>query len=159
MILLKDEGRDYQRYSHTTTERLYLKKQGFQHVQSSNVSAVARRDDDMIIRFHNGSLYRYSGQGERVDDILKSNSKGKWVWRHLRRKRVPYEKIGTLPLPDDLGITDDDLFKDLEEKYFKDLVSVIGSEAMTREVVFNQETNAYMVKVMIGGLSMFVPSI
>ena len=154
-ILLKDEGRDYRRLSHTTTERLYLKQQGFQHVQSSNVSAVARRDDDLIIRFHNGSLYRYSGQGERVDDILKSNSKGKWVWRHLRRKRVAYEKIGTLPLPDDIGITDDDLFKELDDRYIKDLIGALG---ITPSIVGVIGNNGIYNKVDLGAFTFYVPT-
>lgn len=154
MVLLKDEGRDYRRFSHTTTERLYLSQQGFQHVQSSNVSAVAQRGDDMIIRFHNGSLYRYAGKGEHVPDIIRSNSKGKWVWRNLRRKRVAYEKIGALPLPDDLGITDEDLFRELDDRYLKDLVKALG---ITPEVIGVIGANGLYNQINLGAFTFYVP--
>ena len=79
-------------------------------VRSSNVSGVGVSDNDLIIRFHNGSLYQYSGMGKRFDDMLKSNSKGHWVWVHLRRKNVPYKKIGSLPFDTDTQVSDEDIF-------------------------------------------------
>lgn len=111
MILLVDKGRDYRRWRHSNEEKIYLASRGLQHVLSSNVSAVGISDDDLIIRFHNGSLYRYDNMASRFRDIMTSNSKGKWVWRHLRRAGVPYQKIGSLPMKDDLKLDDDEMLE------------------------------------------------
>lgn len=111
MILLVDKGRDYRRYRHSSDETAYLASRGLQHVLSSNVSAVGIIDDDLIIRFHNGSLYLYEGMASSFESIMRSNSKGRWVWQHLRRARVPYRKIGTMPLVDDIQASDDDLME------------------------------------------------
>lgn len=109
MVLLEDKGRDYRRYRHSSDETAYLATRGLQHVLSSNVSAVGVVGDDLIIRFHNGSLYRYENMASSYESIMRSNSKGRWVWRHLRRAGVPYRKIGTMPLTDDIKVSDDEL--------------------------------------------------
>lgn len=85
-----------------------------------------------MIRFLNGSVYRYFGMGENLMNILSATSKGKWVWRFLRRAGVPYEKIGVLPLPDDLTITDEELFDLGDQKYFEEMVAYVGA---TRKIV------------------------
>ena len=48
-----------------------------------------------------------------MDKLLKSNSKGKWVWNNLRRKKVKYEKVGNLPLKRDWKVEDEELFEGL----------------------------------------------
>lgn len=127
MILLQDKNRDYRRYDHSAAERFTLAKNGFQAVQSSNVSAVGRSDDDLMIRFHNGSVYRYFKMGDDLMSILGSNSKGKWVWRFLRRAGVPYQHVGVLELPDDLDITDEELFALDDDRYFEETFSFVGA--------------------------------
>lgn len=107
MTLLEDKGRDYRRFRPSPEERTYLAERGLRWVLSSNVSAIGTQGDDLVIRFHNGSVYAYIGQADKVDDIFKSNSKGRWVWRHLRRKGVPYKKIGAISLPDDIKVSDE----------------------------------------------------
>lgn len=109
MTLLEDKGRDYRRYSHSPDEKVTLQARGLQHVLSSNVSAVGISEDNLIIRFHNGSMYSYDEMASSFDKIMSSNSKGKWVWKHLRRPGVPYKKIGTLPLTDDIKASDEEL--------------------------------------------------
>ncbi len=106
MVLLEDKGRDYRRYAHDAVERLALARRGLRPVLSSNVSAVGVFDNDLVIRFHNGSLYRYYDMAESFDSIMASNSKGRWVWNYLRRKNVPYSKT-TLSLEQDLQIDDE----------------------------------------------------
>jgi hypothetical protein len=128
VILLEDVGRDYQRFRHTPEEKINLVEQGLQHVLSSNVSAVGVSGDDLIIRFHNGSLYEYSNMANSFPKILKSNSKGKWVWKYLRRSNVPYRKIGTISLPDDLKMDDEELFKAIDNIYLRDLNKVIDTQ-------------------------------
>lgn len=134
MKLLKDENRDYRRFNHSPQEKFTLAKNGFQAVQSSNVSAVGVEGQDLLIRFHNGSVYRYFFMGEQFLAIMGSNSKGKWVWRNLRRAGVPYEKSGGLPLPDDVNMTDEELFDLTDNRYFEDMVKFIDGEVVRRIV-------------------------
>ena len=154
MELLQDKNRDYQRYRHNARERSFLGLQGLQPVLSSNVSSVGVRGDSLIIRFHNGSMYEYPNQSTKYDDILRSNSKGKWVWRFLRRARVPYQKIGVLPLPDDIGVTDEEIFQEIDNRYLADLtrhvdVPVFQSFEFLQGIALN--------KVVIGGITVFQP--
>lgn len=107
MILLEDKNREYKRYRPSPYEKLTLANNGLQWVLSSNVSAVGVIENDLIVRFHNGSMYRYLGKAELYDSMLNSNSKGHFVWERLRKPKVPYEKIGSLPLPNDKKLTDE----------------------------------------------------
>lgn len=109
MVQLEDKNRKYKRYRLSPEERTYLAERGLRWVLSSNVAAAGTQGDDLIIRFHNGSVYAYSGLADRVEDLFKSNSKGRWVWQNLRRKNVPYRKIGIISLPDDIKISDEDI--------------------------------------------------
>ena len=95
-------------------QKIQLANAGLQWVTSSNVSGVGVDGDDLIIRFQNGALYRYSGVGDKFDNMMKALSKGHWVWVNLRRKNVPYQKIGTLPFKGD--IETDDIFKLIEQE-------------------------------------------
>jgi hypothetical protein len=115
MELLIDKNRDYRRYRPSVMEAVQLQSKGLQHVLSSNVSAVGVQDNDLIIRFINGSLYAYKNQASRYESILNSNSKGKWVWANLRRKGIPYEKIGTLKFQDDFEISDEEIFSQVDK--------------------------------------------
>ena len=125
---------------------LSLAKEGFQAVTSSNVSAVGKSDDDLMIRFHNGSVYRYFGMGDELMSILGSNSKGKWVWRYLRRAGVPYTLEGVLELPDDLEMTDEEMFKLDDDRYFEDTFQYVGGA--TRKVVKTQYGEMEFMEVM-----------
>lgn len=120
MIRLEDKGRKYKRFRFTPKEKTYLSTQGLQWVLSSNVAGVGRVDNKLIIRFHNGSMYEYPNMADRYDEILASNSKGKWVWRHIRRAGVPYRKIGVLPLPTDEQLTDEELFDRINQGALED---------------------------------------
>jgi hypothetical protein len=42
---------------------------------------------------------------------MAAASNGKWVWRFLRRKNVPYRKIGSLPLPEDVIVQDEEIMR------------------------------------------------
>ena len=114
MELLLDTHREYRRRRPNSNEKIQLANNGLQWTLSSNVSAVGVNDDSLIIRFHNGSLYEYPNQAKLFDSMMKSNSKGKFVWAKLRRPRVAYQKIGSLPFNDDAQISDEDLFKGID---------------------------------------------
>lgn len=108
-ILLEDKNRDYQRLRHTPEEKAQLSRAGFQHVLSSNVSAIAQDGDDLVIRFHGGATYKYSKKADLYSKMLQSNSKGRFVWQQLIRKNVPYKKVGSVSFKDDDQFTDRDL--------------------------------------------------
>jgi hypothetical protein len=164
MQLLEDFNRDYQRYRHDIKEKAFLGLNGLQHVLSSNVSSVGVKENnqivgnekgkDLIIRFHNGSMYSYRNRGDDYEKLLNSNSKGKWVWRNLRRKNVPYVKIGVLPLPDDLGVTDDDIFQEIDNRYVKDLTRHVDVPIFQSFEFINGMS---MQKILIGNIATYVP--
>lgn len=97
-------------------QKIRLANAGLQWVRSSNVSGVGVQDDNLIIRFHNGSLYAYKDKAKDFDNIMKANSKGHWVWVHLRRQQVPYMKIGSLKFDTDTGISDEEVFNLVDKK-------------------------------------------
>ena len=92
MILLEDKNREYKRFRPNVSEKIQLANNGLQWVLSSNVSALGTNEDSLIIRFHNGSFYEYPNQAKLFEDMLKSNSKGHFVWVKLRRPKVAYKK-------------------------------------------------------------------
>jgi len=110
MPILLDEKRKYKRLRPTIREQATLANRGYTWVLSSNVSAVATQGNDLYIRFQNGSLYRYDGKAKLEERLIAASSKGKWVWRFLRRKNVPYQKVGSMPLDGDIDKTDEELF-------------------------------------------------
>ena len=59
MKLLIDKNRDYRRYRPDPAEKIALANNGLQWVLSSNVSAIGTNGNDLIVRFHNGSLNIY----------------------------------------------------------------------------------------------------
>lgn len=109
MAHVVQENRQYRRILPSRESIDQLEQKGFEWVFSSNVSAIAKRGKDLIIRFHNGSIYRYSDQAKNYERMMAASSKGKWVWRHLIRPGVPYSKIGALPLAEDTTETDDEI--------------------------------------------------
>lgn len=153
MRVLEDKNRDYQRIRQNIDEKIYLAEQGLQHTLSSNVSAVGVSGNDLVIRFHNGSLYRYFNYGNRFDDIMKSNSKGKWVWRYLRRAGVSYEKIGVISFPSDLDMTDKEMFNEIDKTYTSDLNKVLQTDIKITNT--DQDVN----QIDIGGLKVFKPNV
>ena len=110
MKLLIDKNRDYRRYRPDPAEKIALANNGLQWVLSSNVSAIGTNGNDLIVRFHNGSLYSYPGQAKLYKSMLASNSKGHFVWVKLRYPKLAYNKIGSLPMKNDIETTDEDIF-------------------------------------------------
>ena len=111
MATVVQENRTYQRILPSDASIEKLDSLGYEWVYSSNVSAATIRGNDLIIRFHNGSLYSYAGQAKSYENFMAAASKGKWVWRFLRRPGVPYAKIGSLPLPEDTTETDEEIIQ------------------------------------------------
>jgi len=103
----------YTRLKHTPDERQYLRIKGFVPVVSSNVSAVARDQTKLIVRFHGGATYVYPSSGDKFDDMLNSGSKGRFVWQQLVKPRVPYYKTNNYNIPDD--VEDRDMMRPMAE--------------------------------------------
>jgi len=97
-----NENRKYQRLVHTEGESKYLARRGFRSVVSSNVSAVAKDGETLIVRFHGGATYGYPTSGDRYYDLLNASSKGRFVWTELRRAGVPYYRMGAVNIADDV---------------------------------------------------------
>lgn len=154
MELLQDLNRDYRRYSHNPRERAFLGLQGLQPVQSSNVSSVGVKGEDLLIRFHNGSVYSYRNKADQFDNILKANSKGKWVWRNLRRRNAQYTKLGVLPLPDDIGVTDEDIFQEIDNRYLADLTRHVDVPVFQEFAFLN---GIALNKIVVGGITVYQP--
>ena len=105
-LLVTNEKRKYTRLAHTLDETNLLRDRGFKSVVSSNVSAVAIQGDALVIRFHGGATYEYPGMRDRYTDIMSAPSKGKWVWREIRRKNAPYNRVGDIVIEDDVDDVD-----------------------------------------------------
>lgn len=60
---------------------------------SSNVDKFKRQGNNLLVGFLNGSIYIYYGVGRLFIGLINAGSKGKWVWKNLRRKKVSYSKI------------------------------------------------------------------
>ena len=106
MPILQDDNRKYPRFKHTAAEAKFLASKGFQTVSSSNVSAVGKDKNVLLVRFHGGATYGYPKSGSLFDAMLKSGSKGKFVWRELIRKKVPYYQTTQQILKDDIESRD-----------------------------------------------------
>ena len=111
MAIRLQENREYRRIILSPESERALESRGYETVFSSNVSAVATSGNDLVIRFHNGSVYAYDNQAKNYERLMAAASKGKWVWRFLRRKNVPYRKIGSLPLPEDVIVDDEQIIQ------------------------------------------------
>ena len=97
------------KYEHTQKEDKYLQSKGFQPVESSNVSAIARKGEILFVRFHGGATYAYPTSGDLYDSMLNASSKGKFVWNELRRAGVPYYRVSNVNIQNDVG--DKDMMK------------------------------------------------
>lgn len=149
-ILLHDENinyRDamsgkYQRIRQNVRQRDYLGSIGFQAVDSSFISGIMQSDDDLVIRFHNNSVYEYYGFAKHFDNMMKASSKGQYFNRMIRPTRY-YKKIDDITFPANLKpsvleITDDELFKALDIDYIKKLAfDLVGAELYAQEVFKN----------------------
>jgi hypothetical protein len=106
---------EYERILTPVSDQRTLRAEGYTPFFSSNVSAGQRDGSDLYIRFHNGSVYIYPNKGSRFNDLLVSPSKGKWVWKNLRKANVSYSKVGSFPLTGDRDLTDEEMFTEISK--------------------------------------------
>ena len=139
-VLLVDKNRDFRRFRHTAKEKLTLTKSRFIHVLSSNVSAVKRDGKALLIRFHNGSIYTYPTSGHLIVAMLKSNSKGRFVWRKLIRPGVPFFKSGTLKLKRDSDVSAKEVFATIKTLTKRAITkNVLKAAVLSKEVTLTKQ--------------------
>ena len=159
-ILLKNENVNYRQSLSTpaTIQPSAMQKQklaewGLQWVRSSFISAVGKQDNDLFIRFHNGSYYAYYGFSSHYDKILKAISKGRYFIKNIRPTKN-YDKIGALPFPQDIKIDDTELFKRIEEEYNQ--VVMMMYMRGKHEIVYDKETQREFLKIVYAGETIFL---
>lgn len=63
-------------------------------VSSSNLSSVGYENGTLYVRFHNGSLYSYSGVPESIyHGLMSAPSHGSYLASHVKNV-YPYRRIG-----------------------------------------------------------------
>lgn len=55
-------------------------------VESSNLNAVATKDDDLYIEFKNGVVYKYPNLASEFDDLTVADSVGKYFIQNIRNE-------------------------------------------------------------------------
>lgn len=66
-------------------------------VESSHLKTIEHNGKDLYITFKDGSTYEYDDVPEAmVRQMLKVDSKGKFLWRYIRDK-YPYRKVKSIP--------------------------------------------------------------
>lgn len=66
-------------------------------VESSHLQTIEHNGKELYITFKNGSTYEYDNVPEAlVRQMLKVDSKGKFLWRYIRDK-YPYRQVKSIP--------------------------------------------------------------
>lgn len=165
-ILLYDENikyRDamtghYRRVRMSPRQVQFLADKGYKQIISSFISGAMVDGDDLFIRFHNASVYKYYGFGFIFDDLLKANSKGQFFNRRIRPTKR-YTKEDSLPFPSEtqrpIELSDEEMFAAMDMEYLKTIArGVPGAVIMSRE--FEKDGIKY-VQYKIGDLIFYRP--
>lgn len=120
------------RYRQTAEQDVWLARQGFTTVTSSNVSALGIFGKDLYIRFLNGAVYRYPNNAELFDKIMRSLSKGRAVWKYIRRAGVSYERVGDMPIPDKI---EEEVYKAIEDPVVTIYEELVAFKELSAEMV------------------------
>lgn len=159
---LFDGAREYKRIRQTTAQKNFLANNGLQFVNSSALSAVGVNEDDLIIRFHNGSMYSYSGASYLFDEQVGANSRGRFFNRRVRGK-FRFKKLASLPLPKALQtaetmeaelLSDEQIFKTLETQEFKKLIKNLEQPKINFNVAFDNAGNE-LLQILINGVAIY----
>lgn len=159
---LFDGARDYRRIRQTTAQKNFLANNGLQFVNSSALSAVGVNEDDLIIRFHNGSMYSYKNAGRLFDKQVGANSRGRYFNRNVKGK-YPFVKLTSLPFPQNIQtietaemelLSDEQIFKTIETQDFKQLISNLENPKIKFNVAFDNSGNE-LLQILINGVAIY----
>lgn len=151
--LLEDKNREYKRVRHSAEEKIALGDAGLQSVLSSNVSAVGKSGKDLIVRFHNGSMYKYPSKSDLYEPLLKSSSKGHFVYIKLRKTNANNSKIGSMPLQSDINLSDERMLENIDNSNINRVVSKVTKPVndMGKKLILGLS----MKQIIIGGISLY----
>jgi hypothetical protein len=159
-ILLYDENIDFRkdfttprRVRQTAAQKQKLAEMGLQYVTSSFISAIGVSDSDLVIRFLNGSYYRYFGFADRYEPMLKANSKGRYFWRNIRSTKN-YVREGSISFDSDMTIDDTQLFKEMSKEFNQVVLQMI--KLGVTKVVYDEATQREYLKVSYKGETIFL---
>ena len=150
----------YQRIRPTPKQKMFLAKNGFQWVNSSFISGIGVFDNDLRIRFHNGSLYEYYGYGYIYDGMMRSLSKGQFFNKNIRPTKR-YAKIGKLDFPQGTpsnpleNMTDEEIFKKIEVEYIENIVKMLAGSKLKYETVVKEGIKYH--HYLIDGVNIYRP--
>lgn len=159
---LFDGAREYRRIRQTAPQKNFLANRGLQFVNSSAISAVGVNEDNLIIRFHNGSMYSYKGASGLFDKQVGANSRGRYFNRNVRGK-YPFVKLTSLPFPQNIQtidtlemelLSDEKLFKTFETQEFTDLIRNLENPKISFGVALDSAGNE-LLQISINGLLIY----
>lgn len=133
----------YRRIRQTTRQSVWLGEKGYTTIVSSFISAASVKDDDLYIRFHNGSLYVYYGFAKEFDNLMKANSKGQYFHRRIR-PTMNYKKLGDMPFPTNIAdkpmleMSDEAMFKALDVDYIKKVAQRLTGAVVSTETYIDK---------------------
>jgi len=159
-ILLYDENIKYRadmttkrRIQPSATQKLKLDEWGLQWVTSSFISAIGVQDNNLFIRFWNGSYYAYYGFASHYDKMLQSISKGRYFIRNIRPTKN-YEKLGDLPFKQDLKMDDTELFQAIQNEYNQVIMQMY--KLGTHEIIYDDKTKKEFLKIVYAGETVYL---
>jgi hypothetical protein len=159
---LFDGAREYRRIRQTAAQKNFLANNGLQFVNSSVISAVGVDGNDLIIRFHNGSMYSYKGAGGLFDKQVGADSRGRYFNRNIKGK-FPFKKLPSLLFPKNIQtietaemelLSDEQIFKTLETQEFKRLISNLENPTIKFNIAFDDAGNE-LLQILINGVAIY----
>jgi hypothetical protein len=155
MARILNEDRKYNRIRPSINEKTELARNGLQWTLSSFISAIGFEDQDLIIRFKNGSIYKYSNSADLYDNFLRANSKGKFFWRNILKRNIKGVKTGTMPLSSDLELSDDELFETIEEDVINNITKELSDNKPERKITLDPYTGMNLLEIIVGGIVIY----
>lgn len=150
-----NEDREYKRKVPSALEKTILDRNKLQWVTSSFISAFGTDKDDLVVRFHNGSMYKYSNKGNLYKSAIGSSSKGRWLWRNILRPKVSFIKIDNLELQSDLDITDEQLMNDLDDTMLNNITKGLKDKTIIQIPFIDKLTGLKMLAITIAGYTIY----
>lgn len=66
-------------------------------VKSSNITSIGVLDNDLLVKFKTGTIYRYFGAAMHYDRIIamsnSGGSVGSYIAANIKKANVPYTKL------------------------------------------------------------------
>jgi hypothetical protein len=62
-------------------------------LNSSNIAAVEKDGEDLIVTFRKGGTYRYQGAAHHYDDLVQADSPGRYLQANIKG-RYEHERAG-----------------------------------------------------------------